>query len=105
MKDVLDTVDHRWPVRALEDVHEPFEPKEVGTAMFGNRLEKKRQRDRPYGLSAHDGVGVDIMRVVRVLTRRGLRPEPRLEIERLGERIVEPATKHTFHIEQAVSGS
>jgi TRAP-type transport system periplasmic protein len=34
MKHVLDAVDDRGPVSALQDVHDPFEPKEIGAGFY-----------------------------------------------------------------------
>ncbi len=66
MKDVLNAVDDRGLVRAFQDVHDAFEPEEIGAAMFGNRLEKKRQRHRPDRIPAHDRIGVDVMTLICV---------------------------------------
>jgi hypothetical protein len=40
VKDVLDAVDHRWPVGALRNVHDALEAQEIGAAMLGERFEK-----------------------------------------------------------------
>ena len=44
MKDMLDTVKHRRPLGAFDNVHNTLETKEIGTAVLGERFEKERQR-------------------------------------------------------------
>src|SRR5258708_32792602 len=89
MKDVLDAVDDRGPVGAFENVHDAFEPEKIGAAMLAERLKKQRQRHRPDRIVTHDRIGVDAMTLRGVLMRRGRLSQPRSDIERLGEGIVE----------------
>src|SRR4051812_35153921 len=68
VKDMLDAVNHRWPVRALRNIHDALEAQEIGPAMLGECFEKQRQRDGPDRLGAHDGTGFDagVMRGMRM---------------------------------------
>ena len=58
MKDMLNAVDHRRPIGTFENVHDAFEPKDLIPAVFGERLEKQRQRNSLDRLIAHDRVGL-----------------------------------------------
>ena len=40
MKHMLYAVDHRWSVRALQNVHDALEPQQIGAAMLGECLEQ-----------------------------------------------------------------
>src|SRR5262249_13629979 len=40
VKDMLDAVDHRRPVRALCNVHDALQAQEIGAAMLRERFEK-----------------------------------------------------------------
>jgi hypothetical protein len=93
MKDVLDAVDDRRLLGAFQDVHDAFESQEIGAAMLGKRLEKERQRHRPDRLSAQDRIGIDVVPAMRMSMCDGTCSQPRLDIERLSERIVEASVE------------
>src|SRR5439155_3346291 len=42
VKDMLDAVDHRRPVRALRNVHDTLQAQEIGAAMLSKGFEKIR---------------------------------------------------------------
>ena len=105
MKDVLDAVDHRRPVRAFDDVDDAFEPQEIGTAMRGQRLEQQGQCHRADRRISHNGVGLDVERVRAVGMIVRCFAQPRLNIERLGERIVRSGIEQVLRIDPAVVGT
>src|SRR5262252_5494342 len=93
MKHVLDTVDDGGPVRAFQDAHDALESQEVCTAVLAKRLEKERQRHRSDRISADDRIGIDVVTLMRVPIRNGLRSQPRLDSDRFGEWIVDAAVE------------
>ena len=93
MKHVLHAVDDRRLVGAFQNVDDALESQEIAAAMLGKRLEKERQRHRPDRLLAQNRIGVDVMSAMRMFVWRGWCSQPRLDIERLGERIVEALVK------------
>src|SRR2546427_1090438 len=99
MKDVLDAMDDRWPVGAFENVHNAFESEKIGAAMLAERLKKQRQRHRPDRIVTHDRIGVDAMTLRGVLMRGGRLSQPRSDIERLGEGIVEAAAEQACRVD------
>src|SRR5215467_2950259 len=102
MKDMLDAVDNRRAVRAFQNVHDAFESQESGSAMFGERLKKQRQRHGPDRLLAHDRVGVDSMMLGPVLVGTSFRTEPRLDVERPDERIIEAAAEEARRVDLTI---
>src|SRR5258706_7445414 len=99
MKDMLDAVDDRGPVRAFENVHDAFEREKIGAAMLAERLKKQRQRHRPDRIVTHDRIGVDAMTLRGVLMRSGRLSQPRSDSERLGEGIVEAGAEQACRVD------
>ena len=102
MKHVLHAVDDGGPLRAFQDVHDAFETEELGTAMLCERFEKKRQRHGAQGFAAQESVGLDPIMAMMVIVRAGLRPEPRLDIERCAKGIVDAAIEKFAQVDLAM---
>ena len=93
MKDMLDAVDHRGPIGALENVHDALETENILAAVLGERFEEKRERDGPDRLFAHDRVSLNVGIMPRIHTVVGLFREPCMDVHRFGARIIETRIK------------
>ena len=99
---MLDTVDHRWPLRAFCNVNDALEPQEIGATMFGKCFEKERENDSRDGVRTHDCIGLDLG--IMVHRPVDMVRQPGINVERLGTRIIEAGIKEPLRLDPAMVG-
>ena len=104
MKDMLDAMDHRRPIGAFKNVHDALETEDIVAAVLGERFEKERQRHSPDRLPAYDRIGLDVGIMARVRVSMRFFRQPRIDVSRLGPRVIETRVEDERRIDPAMIG-